>query len=89
MARSRRKRRKRTKDQSKNRHHVRPKSRCECHLKGNVVVIDKERHAEYHKLFGNMLPEEIIPYLVNYYWNGQWHWVEQALEEKKNDKRDD
>ena len=44
----------------------------------------KNRHSLYHKNFSNMTPVEIINFLVEYYWKGQWKWVIRALIEKDN-----
>jgi hypothetical protein len=50
-------------------HHVLPRSRGGGY-KDNIVIIPRVDHDAYHKLFGNMTPEEIILYLIKKYWNG-------------------
>jgi len=49
-----------------NRHHIICQSRiaddCEKHH-GNIVMWDKEFHSTYHKLFMNLLPDEITEFL--------------------------
>lgn len=61
------------------RHHIRPRSRGGTDDEENIVFIDIRRHETYHKLFDNKTPEEIIEYLVKYFWGGQWEWVVRAL----------
>ena len=56
-------------------HHIIPKSRTH---NNNLAIVPREDHENYHKLFGNMTPTEIIAHLVNHYWNGQWFWIEQS-----------
>jgi hypothetical protein len=65
------------KDSRFNKHHFIPYSR---HKKPETVIIPKKDHIAYHVLFENMLPEEIICYLVVRYWRGDWSFVERALE---------
>ena len=62
------------------RHHVIPKSR----LRGKppIALIERADHELYHKMFGNFIPEEIIEWLVVYYWNGDWSYVLKALERR-------
>lgn len=73
-------------EKGENLHHIIPKSRCTCKDDGNLVVIGKVDHAKLHGLFGNLLPDEIITILVDFYWNGQWEHVENALEAHRYDK---
>lgn len=40
-------------------------------------------HEYYHWLFSNLLPDEIIAYLVNRFWSGQIDWVYRYLEGHK------
>lgn len=47
-----------------------------------VVWVNKRKHAIYHQLFSNRHPMDIIEYLVNYWWGGNWAFVEQALERR-------
>jgi hypothetical protein len=60
-----RKLRKRTRD---SRHHVIPRSRGGKFNDENIVIIPRVDHELYHKLFGNMKPEEIIEHLQSKYW---------------------
>lgn len=36
----------------------------------NVVEIDDNLHRQYHALFSNMTPAEILDYLCQYFWGG-------------------
>lgn len=49
-----------------NLHHPIPKSRGG----RSTVRIHKDIHQKFHSLFGNMLPEEILDYLVEVFWGG-------------------
>ena len=50
------------------RHHVIPRSRGGNFSKENIVIIPRVDHELYHKLFGNMTPDEIIEHLKTKYW---------------------
>lgn len=64
---SRRKDRKRNRRSNRmSEHHFIPRSRGG---KG-TVRIHKSIHEKYHSLFGNMLPEEILQYLIEVFWGG-------------------
>ena len=53
-------------DTSLTKHHIVPKSRG-----GNTItLIEWGDDKAYHQLFGNMTPEEILQYLVGYFWGG-------------------
>lgn len=68
----------------KDRHHIVPKSKGGTSEIWNTKIVNKYLHHEhYHKLFGNKTPDEIIQYLVYYWWNGQWHWVSKALKDNE------
>jgi len=71
----------------KSRHHIIPKSRKGKSDKVNLALIRKKDHELYHALFGNKKPDEILLYLVNYFWNGQIGWLTQALLKAKATKR--
>ena len=67
-------------DRNKSKHHIVPKSRLSrIKDKRNIAIVMKTTHDRYHTLFGNRLPDEIIKYLVENFWNGQWHWVNKAM----------
>ena len=66
----------------KTRHHIRPKSRKS--KNSNIAWIPRVYHEAYHTMFQNMTPDEIIRHLIDYYWNGQWHWLNKVKREGKN-----
>jgi len=63
------------------RHHIVPKSRHGGWEKSNIAHLNTKEHQNYHTLFSNLTPDEIIIYLVKHFWNGQEFWVEKALDE--------
>lgn len=85
-----RKRRKKTKKKKHgSNHHIKPRSRGG--NKGNqfgdnISVICGRCHEHYHNAhgldFGNMNPDEIIAFIVHYYWKDQWGWVSEAIKHK-------
>ena len=60
------------------RHHITPVSRGGDSSLENIAKTQKKPHQFYHALFSNKIPEEIIEYLVNDFWNGNWEYVEKA-----------
>ena len=50
----------------------------------NIAMIKSFRHEQYHSLFDNMVPEEIIDNLVQKYWNGNLDYVRNYYEKKKD-----
>ena len=71
----------------KSRHHIIPHSRGGKRSKTNLALVKKKDHELYHELFGNKTPDEILLYLVNYFWNGQIDLLTQALLKAKATKR--
>ena len=67
-------------DNNKSRHHIIPRSRRGVHNKANIAKVRKTPHDRYHALFANKKPDEIIEFLVTEFWNGQWYWVQRALD---------
>ena len=67
-------------DNTNAKHHICPRSKGG-QGKRNIAVVNKTQHDRYHTLFGNKRPDEIIDYLVTYFWGGQWHWVQKASQE--------
>lgn len=57
----------------KSHHHIIPRSRGGTDRHDNISIVDVKAHQNYHNLFGNMTPEEIIDYLVNYFWEGNYN----------------
>lgn len=52
-------------------HHILPRSRGGSDDKSNLARVAHKEHDLYHRLFENMTPEEILSYLVNYFWKSQ------------------
>lgn len=59
-----RRRRKKRKHPGRNLHHLRPKSRRGDNTEANLLLIDVEKHALLHKIFGNKTWEEIIQLMI-------------------------
>ena len=67
----------------KSKHHIKPRSRGGDSSLENIAIIDARKHVNYHELFGNRMPDEIVEHLVRKYWNGQWDYVRQAYERNR------
>jgi len=80
------KRRKKTKRRAEgnniNCHHIQPRSRGGKDTSENLAYIDMYLHRDYHKLFDNKTPDEIINYLIDYFWNGNTGFVFEALSKR-------
>lgn len=72
------KRGKKQRDDSPSRHHIIPVSRGGSSRLENIAGLTLKNHQNYHNLFSNRTPEEIIEYLVNDYWNQNWDYVKNA-----------
>jgi len=55
----------------KSRHHIFPKSKEGTSEPKNIAFIKLKDHENYHTLFGNMTPTEIIEWLHSYFWANQ------------------
>lgn len=53
-------------------HHIIPRSRGGSNEKGNRQMVDAALHTRYHSLFSNLLPHEIVEWMVDYFWGGNW-----------------
>lgn len=49
------------------RHHRRPKSQGGTRNYGNIIKLNKERHACWHRLFDNKTPQQIAEIINKYY----------------------
>ena len=74
---------KRSKGKNINKHHIIPRSRGGADDAKNLAYVDMFKHRDYHKLFDNKTPEEIINFLVDYFWKGQTEHVYNALSRRK------
>lgn len=55
---------KRKKYKGRNFHHLRPKSRGGSMSDSNLLLIYRDKHAYWHRLFGNKTLEEVIALLI-------------------------
>jgi len=53
----------------KTRHHIEPRSRSKGKGIEGVCKVERLLHENYHHLFGNMFPEEIVEFLNTTFWN--------------------
>lgn len=63
----------------KNKHHIIPTSRGGKDNENNFTYIDRDKHSKYHHLFENKTPDEIINYLVDYFWKGNLGFIFEAI----------
>ena len=66
-------------------HHITPSSRGGKTEKNNLASVSEIDHENYHRLFGNKTPVEILDWLVNYFWkskNGRsgYHFIYKWLD---------
>lgn len=66
-------------------HHINPLARSNDNSSSNVVLIDAMHHEMYHWLFADMTPDEIINYLVDYFWKGEVGWLYKAIAKRPID----
>ena len=57
---------------AKTKHHIIPRSRGGSSDLENLAFIPGKLHEEYHALFFNRTPEEIVQYLNRDFWNGHY-----------------
>lgn len=65
-------------------HHIICRSRGGGNDPSNTVLINVKFHRNFHKVFANALPNEILDILVHYYWGGKISIVEDYIESKKS-----
>lgn len=51
-------------------HHIVPRSRQK---KNGIAIVPRVSHENYHNLFGNMTPQEIVSWLNATFWNNLFH----------------
>ena len=64
-------------------HHILPRAKNGGDEKKNIAKVMRYKHRRYHLLFKNKSPIQIICFLVEYFWRGNWEFVEQALKRSK------
>jgi hypothetical protein len=50
----------------------------------NLCEVPNNLHQDYHRLFANLTPLEIIAVLVEKFWGGQLWWLQKYLENKEH-----
>ena len=53
------------------RHHIIPRSRKGLG-KTNITYVESYKHRQYHNLFSNMTPPEIVKYLNSSFWSNHY-----------------
>lgn len=54
------------------RHHIIPRSRGGSNLEDNIAFVNRVEHNDYHRLFENKKPDEIIDYLNETFWDNKY-----------------
>jgi len=75
--------RKMMKTRGMTRHHISPRSRSKDDSEENTVYIDARKHEVYHWLFKNKNPDEIVNFLIDYFWDGQDKWIFEAIAKRR------
>lgn len=78
------KKRKNQEKSRKSRHHIIPQSRVRDNRLENIVIIDIKKHNDYHRIFENKTPQEIVIYLTDYFWKGNINFAIEAINEYQN-----
>jgi len=66
-------------ENKKTKHHIIPRSRNGGSLKSNIVKVKHDEHDRYHALFENKTPEEILYYLTNTFWGGNYKIIKDFI----------
>ena len=64
-------------------HHIIPKSRNGKKTLENICRVPNKEHQNYHNLFINRTPYEILDYLTKTFWNGDTKYVLDYAEDIK------
>jgi hypothetical protein len=64
-------------------HHITPSSRKGNGCKTNIAYVNECLHEKYHALFMNRVPDEILDFLVNYFWGGRLELIRTYLERRE------
>jgi hypothetical protein len=54
-------------------HHIIPRSRGGSSLDDNIALVSIREHQEYHTLFSNRTPQEIVQYLNTTFWRSNYY----------------
>jgi len=71
------------KDVKRQRHHRRPKSRNGTDHSDNISMVRPLDHQAYHRLFGNMLPDELAAMLTDVWIDPDFYLVAIPYNKKK------
>lgn len=72
-----RRRRRNGREDSIMNHYIIPLNRDGFDIEENKTNITVYFHERYHKLFGNMTPNEILTFLETYFWKNQKNWIDE------------
>lgn len=64
-------------------HHILPSSRGGNGSKENISVINEDLHRRFHDLFSNRTPHEVVEFLVEYFFAGDYHILMEVLNKKE------
>jgi len=67
------------------RHHIIPSSRGGTSRLENLADVGRSEHQYYHALFINRTPVEIVQYLTDTFWKGNWDYVRNAYNQYGKD----
>jgi hypothetical protein len=63
-------------------HHIRPWSRSSDDRQENKVKVNEKLHEKFHSLFINRTPEEVIEFLLDYFFGGRVQILINVLKKK-------
>jgi len=69
----------------KTRHHIIPRSKGGNDELRNISWVKQKTHNHYHNLFSNMTPVEILRYLFKTFWNNDYTFLYEFLQEVKDE----
>lgn len=69
-------------DENPSRHHIVPRSKRGSNNGDNIAIVGQAMHDKYHSLFDNRTPDEILDFLVNYFWRGKVEFVQDYLKKR-------
>jgi len=70
----------------KRKHHVIPSSKDGSNHKSNISMVEEQTHQDFHRLFNNMLPQEIIVFLVETFWKGRYSYLTDVLKGREENE---
>lgn len=64
-------------------HHIRPWSRSQDDRWENKVKVNENLHQKFHALFINRTPEEVIEFLLDYFFGGRTQILRNVLKRRE------